>query len=104
MDSREGIVPADLQIFTVANLSIAVVLFVFLPMIFVWTGKRFREAIAGDGKKGRRQLIAFGLFVRSLFPGIFVLSLAFLIKSSSFPDELLAIANELIRRDRKSVV
>ena len=86
------------KILTVANLTIAIVLFGVLPLIFLWTGKRFREGIPEEGKKGRRRLIAIGLFIRSLFPGIFVLSLAFLIQSSSFPDDLLEIADELISR------
>jgi len=88
----------EFKVFTLANITIFIVLFIILPLIFLWTGRRLRGAVPAEGVRGHRRLLALGLFVRSFFPGIFVLSLAFLIKSSSFPDELLVIANELIRR------
>ena len=88
----------EFEVFTLANITIFIVLVVILPLVFLWTGRRLRGAVPEEGVKGRRRLLATGLFVRSFFPGIFVLSLAFLIKSSSFPDDFLLIANELIRR------
>ncbi|MDA7888222.1 mechanosensitive ion channel, partial [Akkermansiaceae bacterium] len=84
------------KLLTVANVTIILVLFVILPAIFLWTGKRLRAAVPEPGVKGRRKLLAFGMFIRSFFPGLFVLSFAFLVRSSSFPEDLLVVATVFI--------